>query len=383
MKFQKVSLEHIASIAGVHKATVSRALRNHSTIPLPTRERIQEIARREGYRPNPLVALYQAQARSNRPSSMQATLTWMNDYPNAECWHVFPWLRGYLKGAKERCESRGYRLDELTLPHNEPISCADEVNKMMKLIRARGIFGVVLPLMFRYGYLLEPWDGVAVSLIGSGHFGLPSIAHNGHTINPSARFYPRGFSVADRDLYFNTRLALQSLQRAGYERVGFVYSRYLDTEAFGRAASGYFVEQSHLSEDRRLPILFIERFKEGRPANFDQWMEQHKPDAILCVNPAVKEWVEQLGFSVPQDIGLANLNLVEDVSNWSGIDENHAQIGGSAIDLIIDQLSRNELSAPRQTRQLLVPGRWVQGATTRQPEIPPSENHAILEELRR
>ncbi|MBN2307387.1 MAG: LacI family DNA-binding transcriptional regulator, partial [Candidatus Hydrogenedentes bacterium] len=49
-----VTISEIATQAGVHPSTVSRALREDPLIPPATRSRIQEIANALGYRPNPM-----------------------------------------------------------------------------------------------------------------------------------------------------------------------------------------------------------------------------------------------------------------------------------------------------------------------------------------
>ena len=252
MKLQRISLDHIAKLAGVHKATVSRALRNHPTIPAHTRERIQEIAKQEGYRPNPLVAMYQAQARSSRPMAMQSSLAWLNDYPNTSCWHDFPWLRGYLKGARERCEARGFRLEEISIGGASTNSGA-EVVRISEILRHKGIFGVILPLMLHQQYLLEDWSDCVIALIGSGN----QVNHGKAPMAPS-RYYPQGFPIADRDFYYNLRLAFQSVIERGYSRVGFIYSRYLDQESEGRTQAAFLVEQARFPEPQRLPILFLD-----------------------------------------------------------------------------------------------------------------------------
>ncbi len=363
MKLQRVSLEHIAKLAGVHKATVSRALRNHPTIPKTTRDRIQDIARKEGYRPNPLVAMYQAQARSNRPTAMQSALGWLNDYPGAASWNEFPWLRGYLAGARQRCADMGYRLEEIHLSVAEGQSPEKEVKRVDGILRHHGIYGILLPLMLNYQYLLADWKNCVVSLIGNGHL-RPPTGIDGF----QAQFYPQRFPIADRDLYFNTRLAFQNLLLLGYQRIGLVYSHYIDAEANGLARAGFLIEQGLQPKSDQIPILFLERFKEGRPKPFDQWLEKHRPDAILCINPVIRDWVGELGLGVPEDIGLANLNLVADVSDWSGVDEKHEEIGAFAVDTLIGALSRNELGLPPQPRKVLVPGEWVAGSTLRAPE---------------
>ena len=358
MKLQRVSLDHLAKLAGVHKATVSRALRNHPTIPAVTRDRIHAIALREGYRPNPFVAMYQAQARANRPTTMQSTLAWLNDYPNSACWHDFPWLCGYLRGARERSESRGFRLEEISISEIQSARGKGS-GQISEALCQRGIFGGILPLMLHRQYLFEEWSDCVIALIGSGQQAGPGEGAG------ASHFYPQGFPIADRDFYYNLRLAFQTVLQRGYSRVGFVYSRYLDSESEGRTHAGFLVEQSLLSESQRIPVLFLERFKEGRPAVFDQWMKDYEPDVILSINPVVRDWVEQSGLSVPDQCGLVNLNVVGDVENWSGIRENHELIGAAAVDLLIGQLSRNEIGIPRQPRKVLIPGMWHEGGTLR------------------
>ena len=68
---------------------------------------------------------------------------------------------------------------------------------------------------------------------------------------------------------------------------------------------------------------------------------------------------------MPGECGLVNLNVVDDVENWSGIRENHELIGAAAVDLLIGQLSRNEIGIPRQPRKVLIPGTWHEGGTLR------------------
>ncbi len=52
----KATLDDVARSAGVHRTTVSLALRNHPRIPQATRDRVKQIANDLGYRINPLVS---------------------------------------------------------------------------------------------------------------------------------------------------------------------------------------------------------------------------------------------------------------------------------------------------------------------------------------
>jgi LacI family transcriptional regulator len=288
-------------------------------------------------------------------------LGWINDYPNASCWNDFPWLRGYLNGARERCEAMGYRLQQIDLGEgaNNP---EDEVKAASRILLQQSIYGVVLPLVLNTAYLETRWENCVISVIGGGH----REESGNHTEFPSL-IYPQGFPSADRDLYYNSRLAFRNLRKLDYSRIGLVYSKYLDNEAHGRTRAGFLIEQNTQSPESHVPVLMLERFKEGRPLEFDEWFEKHKPDAIMCVNPVIRTWVESMGLSVPKDVGLVNLNIVDDVSEWSGVNENHDAIGAAAVDLILSALSRNELGMNPQPRKILVPGTWLEGTTLRAP----------------
>src|ERR1044071_9901410 len=66
MKRTQITLQEIAEEGHVSRATVSLALRNHPSIPSETRGRIQAVANRLGYRPNPLISTlmsYQRRAK--------------------------------------------------------------------------------------------------------------------------------------------------------------------------------------------------------------------------------------------------------------------------------------------------------------------------------
>ncbi|HZZ57506.1 MAG TPA: LacI family DNA-binding transcriptional regulator, partial [Opitutaceae bacterium] len=53
MSERRVTLADVARKAGVHVTTVSLALRNNRRLPEPTRLRLQALAKRMGYAPDP------------------------------------------------------------------------------------------------------------------------------------------------------------------------------------------------------------------------------------------------------------------------------------------------------------------------------------------
>jgi len=115
--------------------------------------------------------------------------------------------------------------------------------------------------------------------------------------------------------------------------------------------------------------------------NFLDWVEAEKPDAVIVTFYQAGEWLRGAGIRVPQDIGLAHLGLTPDVEGWSGIDQDPAEIGAAAVEMLVGNILHNEYGVPGRPRILRLPGSWVQGKTTRPvpkrvPALPQSHTHS-------
>lgn len=66
---ESLTMQDVATAAGVDRTTVSLALRNHPRISLATRKRVQQVADELGYRTHPLVsALMTYRANRENPT---------------------------------------------------------------------------------------------------------------------------------------------------------------------------------------------------------------------------------------------------------------------------------------------------------------------------
>src|SRR5258708_16290688 len=81
-----VTMKTIAAQAGVTQATVSMCLANNPRIPPATRVRIQAVADRLGYRPNPYVSALMRIRRQGRAHREMPVLALVNGYDNATAW---------------------------------------------------------------------------------------------------------------------------------------------------------------------------------------------------------------------------------------------------------------------------------------------------------
>lgn len=339
----------IALKAGVSVASVSLALRNDRRISQPVREKIKRLAKEMGYRPNPLLSAYQASVRSNRPAQFQATLGWFNDHPDQQSWSL-PWHRLILKGAKERAQELGYEVDEVWIPEIKVDDPMGNVRKIQKILRARGICGVILPNLQRSHHGVLDWEGFTVVCIGQYHLNMETTTVPTKKIHQHHRVSP--------DFLFNIHLAFQKLGESGRERIGLAISIFTEHETDQAYSAGFLRAQFDLPKSRRVPILFS-----TEPRDVEAWARKHRPDAVICSHPDVRTGIEKAGLRVPQDTRLAHMTIAPDVAEWSGIDPRHPLLGSAAVDMLTAHLIRNETGAPPYAKAMKVEGVWVEGQT--------------------
>src|SRR5690606_37413348 len=74
-------------------------------------------------------------------------------------------------------------------------------------------------------------------------------------------------------------------------------------------------------------------------------------------------WLATAGYTVPDDIAFACLDLTDDSGATAGIYQDAAAIGASTVDLVAGQLLRHERGLPAIPKTSVIDGRWVNGAT--------------------
>ena len=336
---RQATLQDVAVAAGVHRRTVSLALRDHPRIPAATRERIKDIAGRLGYRINPLVAALMQTRRLGR-SERHVTLAFVTNYPTRFGWrpkhHDRP---DYFPGATRRAHELGYKLEDFWLrePGMTPA-------RFCRILAARGINGLLIARLPPDQHALDlEWNRFSCVALGMT-LRSPVLHH-----------------VTEN--HFDTvAQAMQRCRERGYRRVGFVYSEANDSPLVGeRWLGAYLLHQLHFPRGDRLPPC------PGEPADetaFARWCQRHRPDAIIATHPRpVLDWLARLGPAVPGDVGLVDLENHPSL-DCAGVCYDPAEVGALAIDMLVGLLHRNETGIPVSNQhEVLLTGRWRDGHT--------------------
>jgi DNA-binding LacI/PurR family transcriptional regulator len=91
-----------------------------------------------------------------------------------------------------------------------------------------------------------------------------------------------------------------------------------------------------------------------------QWMEKHRPDAILTSVPQIPELVRALGYRIPEDVAVAGTSIY-DVPVDAGINQNPEMIGRIAVETLVGQIHVNDRGEPSAPCRILVESHWQDG----------------------
>jgi LacI family transcriptional regulator len=352
-----LTLDDVAKAAGVSKMTASRALRGASECGLATRRKVQAVAARLGYRANPIIALFHRTVH-RRGGAYQATLGWVNDYSHAGHHLNTLHLRRILRGAEQQAIVRGFKVEELWFQDSEAIPVERRAQRFAQIARARGMPGVVLPIL-RYADLAsQPWAEVSVACIGGM---VPS-----EQCLPSATAFPERFHHVRPDFFANMELACVSLRQRGYRRIGLFLSEWHNRHTGSQYEAAFRSQMRGWPVADRVPPLITPDLisEQEQKSAFVSWVERKKPDVIISALGQTLTWLKQAGWKVPEDKGLAHIWLSDDTLGWSGVDPLLESLGASVVDQLIAQIQVNEIGKPLLAHRLSFLGNWLDGETT-------------------
>ena len=337
-----VTTRTIAEASGVSHVTVSRILRNQHGASVETRKRVLDIAESLGYRPNPLISIFMSQVRNKRKQQIVASIAWMNCLKTPNAWTAVPYRRSVYEAAKAQAAALGYNLESIWA--KAPGMTAD---RLERILISRGIHGIVVPppgLRADSNLREMKWDAFAiVSMDGAvGLDGWNTVRqHDGH----------------------NMRVAIRQLKSRGYRRIGLAVPRVTNLGSELSIEAHYLQYMHHEAEESRVCPFIFRSLDSFEPVC--QWVLSEKPDAIICCDQRFLGYVEAMGLRVPEDIGLAHLNVSDDVPGWAGINHHHEGMGRTLMELLSSQLQTNQRGFPPYRKCVLVEGDWVDGKTVR------------------
>jgi DNA-binding LacI/PurR family transcriptional regulator len=337
------TMQAVAAASGVSVMTVSRALKNNPRISAATRQRVQETARRLGYRPNPLVSVLMSQLRGSRRKQYRPTIVFLTAYPERDIWRKTQrHMLRVFHGAERRCQQLGYELEPFWMA--EPGMTPQRVFRILSTRSVPGI--IVAPPPEHFARFDFPWECFACSSIA---FTLKDpILHR-----------------ATNDHFHSIELLLQKLNELGYRRIGLSLRCLDDTREDHRWIAGLTAYQFYQPVSDRVPPFLTDAWTFER---FEKWFRRHRPDVVIGLHSKMNQitWLRKMGLRIPRDVGVAFLDHAEGVDPLlSGINQNAELVGAASVDLVVEQINNNERGVPAKRKIVMIEGEWVPGATVR------------------
>jgi len=326
-------------------------LRNDPRIPISTCERIQQIAREMGYRPDPEISSCLKVLRRRHECKYVETLAYLSLIQPPVEKSASQYGRQIFLGAKARAEELGYHLDELWI--RAPGMTRKRLDQILK---SRSIRACLLPSLFEETEFFPiDWNRYCVAAMTCSFPDLPL-----HRSLPS--------------IFRNTFLAFTEVLKLGYRRIGLLLDEYINVRI------GYHIQSSYLNmqylhpELDPLPIFHVPSmspvFPAEKPAGseaerFRKWVRENRPEVILASRSAFHFWIETLGMSCPEEIGFVSLEGVEDNEPYTHIDQKPFEIGAAGVDVVVSLLNRNRKGFAHNPSFVCTVGEWVRGTTVR------------------
>lgn len=327
MNERPITIRHLAKLLKVSDATVSMALRNHPSISTSTRERVQALAKKLGYRGNVLVSALLAQVRRGKLGSSGEVVALLVEgtLPTRS-----PSVIEGVAVAEQRAKLLGLRLETFLLGRHGGQSAS--VNRVLI---SRGIRGAIIaPVSVDLKPLVFDWDRFAWMTIG--------YSFRQHEMHRVAHAHFAGAMTC-----------YGRMLDSGCKRIGFVLLRDDDQRSrnFWQAAARC---GPHVSGGSVVPPLILDG-PADRPL-FERWVERHRPDGIIGNYPDVAAtWMVELGM----ERAYASLDHID--RPWAGIRQSWAEIFSTAVDQLAAELARNEFGLPKSPKVTLIEGSWVDG----------------------
>lgn len=309
--------------------TVSLSLRESPKISPATRERVQKLAQKLGYHPDPELSRLMKHLRSSRTARGRIGVAVMDFYPGSG-FVENGYNRSIREGATQRAEQLGFSLTTV-----RGAEYRNNLRQMLSVVRHRGIEGVMLmPAVIATLSLdaQEDWHGLSV------------VATSNSILSP--RFHcvvPHQFA--------NMMRLLDAMQARGHKRICAIFDEFFDE----RTAHNFTAALNWNRHGQRTLVLANGLSSDQRHERAADWIAKHQPDLVFAQSAAVTGALERLPARVKSKLKVFWLGA-PGKTKASYLDERAELVGSAAIDLLAGMMYYHEVGIPRNPRTTMIDG---------------------------
>lgn len=275
MKQKRTSLKDLADQLDVSIATVSRALRNSHEVGEDMKKKVQDLAKKLNYRPNP----FAQGLRSEVPKVIGVVL------PNL----VTHYYAAVLDGIEDYASKNGYSV--ISANSHEDHEREEKAVDNFVSMHVEGIIACLAQDTVDYGHFVEIND-----------MGIPLVFFARTCMQDTFSCVTGNGDVAAQE-------ATEHLIETGSKRIAFIGGpNHLDMVQ--RRKHGYLeaLRDHRIAIDRSLVVCGKIDYEEARNATIKLLQRPDRPDAILAFNDIITyaafDAIKTLGLRIPQDVAI-------------------------------------------------------------------------------
>jgi LacI family transcriptional regulator len=338
------SMKDIAEKLGVSKMTVSLALRNDPQISESRKKEVLDTAKAMGYVRNSKLGEFMSQMRGGRNLSSNGNIALVNCNQDPKALYRHPTIPIYVEGIKRRAKNLGYSTDSFWL--FEPGLTS---KSWIRILNSRGIVGIILTGMMKQNRIPEFFIPVVSKF--------PTVVTGVRTKKPALSF-------SSVDHHVLTLRAFEKAVSLGAKKPGLVLDQEIDVLVEHRFTAAFRSAQ-HLYLKKRFHIPPFMQVVEARKNIhlFNEWFQKYKPDTILTLYDSVANWVTSMGYTVPVDVGLIQLEKRSNSRDWAGMDQHNDICGEASVDMLVNSIYNGDVGLPEYPRATLIGASWKDGKT--------------------
>lgn len=282
MATRRTSLKEMAEQLGVSIATVSRALRNSHEVGEEMKTRVQELAKKLNYRPNP----FAQSLRQQKPKVIGVVV------PNL----VTHYYAAVLDGIEDYATKAGYAVVAAN-SHEDHIREEKAIDNFVGMY-VEGIIACLAQDTVDYSHFTEI-NEMGIPLVFFARTCLPEI-------------FSSVVSNGDKAAFQATRHLIET----GSKRIAFIGGpTHLDMVK--RRKHGYLeaLRENNISIDRSIVINGDIDYESARNATLQLLQRDDRPDAILAFNDIITyaafDAIKTLRLEIPKDVAIIGFTEAE------------------------------------------------------------------------
>lgn len=327
-------MRQVAEEAGVSPACVSLALRNNPKISPGTRAKVMRAADKIGYQRDAQVAQLMGYLRQQRKPIYSGNLAFLHFHPVQD---VYQWWYPDLnlfKGAQQQAHLLGYNIEAIWASQPEV-----STKRLTDILRARGIQGVLaIHRSFANRRLGFPWDKWCSVEVG---------IHDLHTtlLAVMPDYFQCGYLLAQQLLAHGYRQPAINLAKLEISRVNRLLRAGFETAL---------TEKGILNK----PVFYTDNTTRQLAMKGAQEVLQHGGfDAIVAWVTEPLQCIAEINQG-RRPIGMAVFDAVGD---WAGLNRHFDELGKTAVNLLVERITRNEPGLPAIPQMMMLQPTWVSG----------------------